>query len=256
MLTPPHRFAGEAPACTARDRSWSSATGSPVTPPRRWVPGSVLGPLAWASGRNVKGMRRHIGPLHSGYRPPPLAPSRGPLAPVRRCSGASARRRRRRLSAVDLRPPATLASGCRRQAAARRYAAAPAPRSPRYALRAARTAPALGPPVALGLLRVSLRLTLRATAGSLPALLRRSLGGSPQDGPCSSRLVGRSPPSAVSAGLRAPLLPPGAWSGPEGRFLRPPAPGVGADTAGGCRGGPGRYRPGNSRRRFTAAGDS
>lgn len=80
--------------------------------------------------------------------------------------------------------------------------------------------------LALGLLRVGLRPALRATAGSPPALLRRSLGGSPQDGPCSSWLVARSPRSATSAGLRAPLLPPGAWSGPAGRFLRPPAPGV------------------------------
>ena len=58
-------------------------------------------------------MRRHIGPLHSGYRPPPLAPSRGPLAPARRCSGASACRFASQLRRGP-RPPAPLASGYRR----------------------------------------------------------------------------------------------------------------------------------------------
>lgn len=149
----------------------------------------------------------------------------GPLATDRRCSGASACRFASPLRRGP-RPPAPLASGYRRLCPP----VAPPPSRP--PARLATPCGRLGRlrhsvlRLALGLLRVGLRPALRATAGSPPALLRRSLGGSPQDGPCSSWLVARSPRSATSAGLRAPLLPPGAWSGPAGRFLRPPAPGV------------------------------
>lgn len=207
----------------AGDRS-GSLTGSARQAPS-------LGPLfrAWpwrALRRNTKGMRAPIGPLRSGFRPPPLAPAKGgPLATDRRCSGASACRFASPLRRGP-RPPAPLASGYRRLCPP----VAPPPSRP--PARLATPCGRLGRlrhsvlRLALGLLRVGLRPALRATAGSPPALLRRSLGGSPQDGPCSSWLVARSPRSATSAGLRAPLLPPGAWSGPAGRFLRPPAPGV------------------------------
>lgn len=237
MLTPPHRFAGEAPAHTARDRSWSSATGSPVTPPRRWVPGSVLGPFGPPGGTS-KVCGGTLAPCTAATALRPWPPLGGPLAPARRCSGASARPPCGRLSAVDLRPPAPLASGCRRQAAARRSAAAPAPRSPRYALRAARTAPALGPLVALGLLRVSLRLTLRATAGSFPALLRRRLGGSPPGRPRPRPALPR--PSVGWSPGRATGSAPPAWGlerpgGPLSQATGPRRGGT--DTVGGYRGG-------------------
>lgn len=171
-------------------------------------------------------MRRHIGPLHSGYRPPPLAPSRGPLAPARRCSGASARRRRRRLSAVDLRPPAPLASGCRRQAAARRSAAAPAPRRLRAGLRpgsgpAGALGPGARPWAAPGGPGGPPSAPLRARLG--PSAPRR--GGSPQDGP--ARALPSLVPRSVGrlGGLRAPLLPPGAFRGPRrGPLSKAPRP--------------------------------
>lgn len=207
----------------AGDRS-GSLTGSARQAPS-------LGPLFRARphpGR-CAGTSRYAGT----HRPPAqrLPPSAtgpregGPLATDRRCSGASACRFASPLRRGP-RPPAPLASGYRRLCPP----VAPPPSRP--PARLATPCGRLGRlrhsvlRLALGLLRVGLRPALRATAGSPPALLRRSLGGSPQDGPCSSWLVARSPRSATSAGLRAPLLPPGAWSGPAGRFLRPPAPGV------------------------------
>ena len=161
----------------------------------------------------------------------------GPLATDRRCSGASACRFASPLRRGP-RPPAPLASGYRRLCPP----VAPPPSRPPTAC-ARGCAPAPVPPghlvlrLTLGLLRVGLRPALRAAAGSPPALLRRSLGGSPQDGPCSSWLVARSPRSATSAGLRAPLLPPGAWSGPAGRFFTAPAPGDGSRCSQGLASG-------------------
>lgn len=207
----------------AGDRS-GSLTGSARQAPS-------LGPLFRARPHpgHCAGTSRYAGT----HRPPAqrLPPSAtgpregGPLATDRRCSGASACRFASPLRRGP-RPPAPLASGYRRLCPP----VAPPPSRP--PARLATPCGRLGRlrhsvlRLALGLLRVGLRPALRATAGSPPALLRRSLGGSPQDGPCSSWLVARSPRSATSAGLRAPLLPPGAWSGPAGRFLRPPAPGV------------------------------
>ena len=229
----PGPFFFEAPTETVGRRPCSHGGGPLRELDGQCPPSPIAGspvPCSAPSGalrRNTKGMRAPIGPLRSGFRPPPLAPAKGgPLATDRRCSGATARPPCGRLSAVALRPPAPLASGYRRLCPP----VAPPPSRP--PARLATPCGRLGRlrhsvlRLALGLLRVGLRPALRATAGSPPALLRRSLGGSPQDGPCSSWLVARSPRSATSAGLRAPLLPPGAWSGPAGRFLRPPAPGV------------------------------
>ena len=228
----PGPFFFEAPTETVGRRPCSHGGGPLRELDGQCPPSPIAGspvPCSAPSGalrRNTKGMRAPIGPLRSGFRPPPLAPAKGgPLATDRRCSGASACRFASPLRRGP-RPPAPLASGYRRLCPP----VAPPPSRP--PARLATPCGRLGRlrhsvlRLALGLLRVGLRPALRATAGSPPALLRRSLGGSPQDGPCSSWLVARSPRSATSAGLRAPLLPPGAWSGPAGRFLRPPAPGV------------------------------
>ena len=245
----PHRFAGEAPACTARDRSGSSATGLPVTPPRRWVPGSVLGPLAWASGRNVKGMRRHIGPLHSGYRPPPLAPSRGPLAPARRCSGASARPLCGRLSAGD---PGPRLRWPRADAAKPPPVATPPPRPPTAYARG--YAPAPVPPghsvlgLALGRLRVDLAVRPPRLCGLASALLRPVAAGPPRTAPpapCPPSSLGRLVAWA-GYGLRSSRLGPLAARRAAFSGHRPQAsgqmPGKGAHLISGWR-GPGELYP-------------
>ena len=112
--------------------------------PHRWVPCSVLGPIRGAAPEHQRYAGTHRPPAQ---RLPPSATGPregGPLATDRLCSGASpaacgvtsGQRRFPSLPAwLGLTPPVP----------ARRSAAVPAPRSPRYALRAARTAPALGP---------------------------------------------------------------------------------------------------------------
>ena len=228
----PGPFFFEAPTETVGRRPCSHGGGPLRELDGQCPPSPIAGspvPCSAPSGalrRNTKGMRAPIGPLPSGFPPPPLAPAKGGrwlrtasapglrLPPAaspadsagsRLCPlGSGYRRLCPPVAPPPSRPPARLATPCGRLGRLRHSV-----------LR-----------LALGLLRVGLRPALRATAGSPPALLRRNLGGSPQDGPCSSWLVARSPRSATSAGLWAPLLPPGAWSGPAGRFLRPPAPGV------------------------------
>ena len=112
--------------------------------PHRWVPCSVLGPIRGAAPEHQRYAGTHRPPAQ---RLPPSATGPregGPLATDRLCSGASpaacgvtsGQRRFPSLPAwLGLTPPVP----------ARRSAAVSAPRSPRYALRAARTAPALGP---------------------------------------------------------------------------------------------------------------
>ena len=228
----PGPFFFEAPTETVGRRPCSHGGGPLRELDGQCPPSPIAGspvPCSAPSGALRRNIKRYAGT----HRPPAqrLPPSAtgpregGPLATDRRCSGASACRFASPLRRGP-RPPAPLASGYRRLCPP----VAPPPSRP--PARLATPCGRLGRlrhsvlRLALGLLRVGLRPALRATAGSPPALLRRSLGGSPQDGPCSSWLVARSPRSATSAGLRAPLLPPGAWSGPAGRFLRPPAPGV------------------------------
>ena len=228
----PGPFFFEAPTETVGRRPCSHGGGPLRELDGQCPPSPIAGspvPCSAPSGALRRNIKRYAGT----HRPPAqrLPPSAtgpregGPLATDRRCSGASACRFASPLRRGP-RPPAPLASGYRRLCPP----VAPPPSRP--PARLATPCGRLGRlrhsvlRLALGLLRVGLRPALRATAGSPPALLRRNLGGSPQDGPCSSWLVARSPRSATSAGLRAPLLPPGAWSGPAGRFLRPPAPGV------------------------------
>ena len=202
-------------------------------------------------------MRRHIGPLHSGYRPPPLAPSRGPLAPARRCSGASARPLCGRLSAGD---PGPRLRWPRADAAKPPPVATPPSRPPTAYARG--YAPAPVPPghsvlgLALGLLRVGLTARPPRLCGLASALLRPVAAGPPRTAPARHGWsVGPLPPPCRQGfGLRSSRLGPGAARRAAFSGHRPQA--SREDTAGGCRGGPGRYRPGNSRRRFTAAGDS
>ena len=175
--------------------------------------------------RNTKGMRAPIGPLRSGFRPPPLAPAKGG-------------RWLRTASAPGLRlPPAASPADsagsrlCPLGSGYRRLCPPVAPPPSRPPARLATPFGRLGRlrhsvlRLALGLLRVGLRPTLRAAAGSPPALLRRCLGGSPQDGPV--RVLPSLVPRSVGrlGGLRAPLLPPGAWSGPCGPLSQATGPG-------------------------------
>ena len=195
----------------AGDRS-GSLTGSARQAPS-------LGPLFRARphpGRcagTSKGMRAPIGPLRSGFRPPPLAPAKGG-------------RWLRTASAPGLRlPPAAspadsagsrlcpLGSGYRRLCPP----VAPPPSRPPTAC-ARGCAPAPVPPghlvlrLTLGLLRVGLRPALRAAAGSPPALLRPVAVGPPRTAPpapCPPSSLGRLV-AWVGCGLRSSRLGPGA----------------------------------------------
>lgn len=219
----------------AGDRS-GSLTGSARQAPS-------LGPLfrarPWrALRRNTKGMRAPIGPLRSGFRPPPLAPAKGgPLATDRLCSGASpaacgvtsGQRRFPSLPAwLGLTPPVP----------ARRSAAVPAPHRLRTGLRpGSGSSGSLGPtahPWAAPC-GPAARPTRHCGFASGPSAPRRS--GSPQDGP--ARVLPSLVPRSVGrlGGLRAPLLPPGAWSGPAGRFFTAPAPGDGSRCSQGLASG-------------------
>lgn len=147
----PGPFFFEAPTETVGRRPCSHGGGPLRELDGQCPPSPIAGspvPCSAPSGalrRNTKGMRAPIGPLRSGFRPPPLAPAKGgPLATDRRCSGASACRFASPLRRGP-RPPAPLASGYRRLCPPVAPPPSRPPRSPRYALRAARTAPALGP---------------------------------------------------------------------------------------------------------------
>ena len=205
---------GRAPA---RRRPGGAAPPVPVAPPP---------PMA-APGQS--GMPRPVGPLRSGFRPPPLAPWRGPLASARRRSGASPAACGG--TAAPWRSPPRLAgSACRRLP---RPAAPPPPPAP---LRRAPAPPAgvpgavprrspWVPAVAVAPLRAPWRapcalLRLPPAPGAAPG------GGAPRVGP--SRVLPSLVPRSVGrlVGLRAPRLPPGPPAGLAPRFLRPSGPGV------------------------------
>lgn len=238
---PLHRTSGSSPIRTARDRSWSGATGKPAPPPRRWVPMSRTRPWRACAGTS-KVCSRPSAPCAPASALRPRPPRRGGrwlrtaaapglrLPPALRSGVTSGHGR-------FPSPPAWL--GLSPPALARRCAAAPAPRSPRYALRAARTAPALGPPARPwaapcgpdGPPSAPLRARLRPFRAEASA-------GPPQGGPCSSRLVGRSPPSAVSAGLTGSAPPAWGLERPGGPLSQATGPRRrGEDTAGDAEGG-------------------
>ena len=208
----------------AGDRS-GSLTGSARQAPS-------LGPLFRA--RPWRALRRNTKRYAGTHRPPAqrLPPSAtgpregGPLATDRLCSGASpaacgvtsGQRRFPSLPAwLGLTPPVP----------ARRSAAVPAPHRLRTGLRpGSGSSGSLGPtahPWAAPC-GPAARPPRRCGFASGPSAPRRS--GSPQDGP--ARALPSLVPRSVGrlGGLRAPLLPPGAWSGPAGRFFTAPAPGV------------------------------
>ena len=201
LATSPHWLTANLPIRAAREHSGNAAIMAGRRPghvaaPHRWLPCSVLGP-GGPPGGTSKECSRPSAPCASASALRPRPPRRGAAGygpPLLRGYGPPAMR-----SPLRRGPPApgSVGLGLSPPALTRRSAAVPAPHSPRYALWAARTAPALGPPVALGLLRVVPWPTLRTTAGSLPALLRRSLGGSPQDGPA------RVLPSLVPRSVRS-----------------------------------------------------
>lgn len=209
----------------ARDRSGSSVTGKPAPPPHRWVPMSRTRPWRACAG-TLKVCGHPSAPCASASARRPCLAGRSAQPPARRCSGAAACRF---ASPLHRGPPApgSVGLGLSPPVPARRSAAAPAPRSPRYALRAARTAPALGPtarPWAApggpdGPPYAPLRVRLRPFCAGASA-------GPPRAAPPAPCLRSSLAQLVALGGLRAPLLPPGAWSGPAGRFLRPPAPGV------------------------------
>lgn len=227
MLTPPHRFSGGPPAHTARDRSWSSATGLPVTPPRRWVPGSVLGPgmglraerqryaaAHWPPAQRLppsapgplSGAAGSGPPLLRGFGPPPEASPlrRGPPAPGSAGLGLTPPSRRPSLRRrpgpplASLRPPGG-SDGSGTRSSGRPWAAPGKP--PAHPTRHGGLPPGPSAPEP--------RRVPPGRPRPRPALPRPSLSWSP----------GRAD------GLRSSRLGPGAAL--AGRFLRPPAPGVG-----------------------------
>lgn len=224
-------FFFEAPTETVGRRPCSHGGGPLRELDGQCPPSPIAGspvPCSAPSGALRRNIKRYAGTHRPpAHRLPPSATGPregGPLATDRRCSGASACRFASPLRRGP-RPPAPLASGYRRLCPP----VAPPPSRP-----PARLATPFGRlgrlrhsvlRLALGLLRVGLRPTLRATAGSPPALLRRCLGGSPQDGPV--RVLPSLVPRSVGrlGGLRAPLLPPGAWSGPCGPLSQATGPG-------------------------------
>ena len=232
----PHWLTANLPIRAAREHSGNAAIMAGRRPghvaaPHRWLPCSVLGP-GGPPGGTSKECSRPSAPCASASALRPRPPRRGAAGygpPLLRGYGPPAMR-----SPLRRGPPApgSVGLGLSPPALTRRSAAVPAPHSPRYALWAARTAPALGPPVALGLLRVVPWPTLRTTAGSLPALLRRSLGGSPQDGP--ARVLPSLVPRSVGRSGRAAGSAPPAWGleRPRGPLFSAPRPqATGADTA-------------------------
>ena len=224
ICLPPRIGLPEAPRSARRGTARGAAPRA--SPHRRPVAGSlcpVLGPGGPASGHQ-RYARAHRPPAH---RLPPSAPGPhggGPLAADRRCSGAAPAacaplRRHQRAWPVPV--PARLAwavAACARPSLRRR------PGPPLASLRPLRGR--LGRrrhsvlPVALGLLWVVLRTALRATAGSLPALLRLRLGGSPQDGPARA-LPSLVPRSVGRLGGLTGSAPParGLSRSPEGTAL-------------------------------------
>ncbi len=161
----------------------------------------------------------------------------GPLATDRLCSGASpaacgvtsGQRRFPSLPAwLGLTPPVP----------ARRSAAVPAPHRLRTGLRpGSGSSGSLGPTARpwAAPCGPAARPPRRCGFASGPSAPRRS--GSPQDGP--ARALPSLVPRSVGrlGGLRAPLLPPGAWSGPAGRFFTAPAPGDGSRCSQGLASG-------------------
>lgn len=233
----PGPFFFEAPTETVGRRPCSHGGGPLRELDGQCPPSPIAGspvPCSAPSGalrRNTKGMRAPIGPLRSGFRPPPLAPAKGgPLATDRRCSGASACRFASPLRRGP-RPPAPLASGYRRLCPP----VAPPPSRPPTAC-ARGCAPAPVPPghlvlrLTLGLLRVGLRPALRAAAGSPPALLRPVAVGPPRTAPpapCPPSSLGRLA-AWVGCGLRSSRLGPGAAL--RAASLRPRPQATGADA--------------------------
>ena len=198
-------------------------------------------PCSAPSGALRRNTKRYAGT----HRPPAqrLPPSAtgpregGPLATDRLCSGASpaacgvtsGQRRFPSLPAwLGLTPPVP----------ARRSAAVPAPHRLRTGLRpGSGSSGSLGPtahPWAAPC-GPAARPPRRCGFASGPSAPRRS--GSPQDGP--ARALPSLVPRSVGrlGGLRAPLLPPGAWSGPAGRFFTAPAPGDGSRCSQGLASG-------------------
>lgn len=202
-------------------------------------------------------MRRHIGPLHSGYRPPPLAPSRGAAGsgpPLFRGFGPPAMR-----SPLRRGPPAPGSVGLGLSPPSRRPSLRRRPGPPLASLRPPGGSDGSGT-------RSSGRPW--AAPGKPPAHPTRHGGLLPgPSAPTPRRVPPRTappapcPPSSLGRlvawagyGLRSSRLGPGAARRAAFSGHRPQA--WGDRYSGGIqRGNPGRCGPGNSWRRFTAAGD-
>lgn len=208
----PHWPPANSPICTARERS-GSLTGYARQAPSLAPSVPCSAPFG-ALRRDFKGMLAPIGPLRVGFRPMAPPHVRSALPSARRRSGASpaafgvtsGQERFPSLPAwLGLPPPAL----------ARHSAAAPAPHRLRTGLR-----PGSGPDGALD----PAARPWAAPDGPADRLARRCgltsgssaphRGGPPQGGP--ARALPSLVPRSVGrlGGLRAPLLPPGAWSGP------------------------------------------
>ena len=235
-------------------RHGQARTAAPSLGP--YVPYSALAGLR----RDIKGMLAPIGPLRTGFRPPPPAPTEGAAGcgpPLLR--GCACRLRSAPASPAGMAGsrPRPLGLGCRRL---RSPVAMPPPRPPaRLAtppLGTARAASALGPSgrpwAAMGgpTDRPPRHSGLPPGPSAPPP--RRVPPGRPRPRPALARPSLSWSPGRAD-GLRSSR--PGPFAVPGGdRSLRPPAPGAGADAAGNAGAYPGGHRSGNQWRR-TAAGD-
>ena len=238
----PHWLTANLPIRAAREHSGNAAIMAGRRPghvaaPHRWLPCSVLGP-GGPPGGTSKECSRPSAPCASASALRPRPPRRGAAGcgpPLLRGYGPPAMR-----SPLRRGPPApgSVGLGLSPPVPARRSAAVPAPHRLRTGLRpGSGSSGSLGPtahPWAAPC-GPAARPPRRCGFASGPSAPRRS--GSPQDGP--ARALPSLVPRSVGrlGGLRAPLLPPGAWSGPAGRFFTAPAPGDGSRCSQGLASG-------------------
>lgn len=232
----PHWLTANLPIRAAREHSGNAAIMAGRRPghvaaPHRWLPCSVLGP-GGPPGGTSKECSRPSAPCASASALRPRPPRRGAAGygpPLLRGYGPPAMR-----SPLRRGPPApgSVGLGLSPPALTRRSAAVPAPHSPRYALWAARTAPALGPAAR----------PWAAPGGPASRPTRHCGFASGPSAPEPRRVpprrpllvvAGRSVPSLRHVGRATGSAPP-AWGleRPRGPLFSAPRPqATGADTA-------------------------
>ena len=221
----PHWLTANLPIRAAREHSGNAAIMAGRRPghvaaPHRWLPCSVLGP-GGPPGGTSKECSRPSAPCAAASALRPRPPRRGAAGygpPLLRGYGPPAMR-----SPLRRGPPApgSVGLGLSPPALTRRSAAVPALATPYGRLGRLRHSVLRSPSGCSGWSHGPPSAPQRAP--SRPFCAEASVGP-PRTAPpasCPPSSLGRL---AALGGLRAPLLPPGAWSGPGGRFFRPPGP--------------------------------